>query len=351
MRPAKTLAELPVPPSTLSMEAKLVEDLPEGEAWQFEPKWDGFRCLAFRAGSEIDLQAKSGKPLGRYFPEAVSLLKELPQTCFVLDGELAIATDAAFSFDALLARIHPAESRIKPLAQETPAIFILFDILVDGSGRSTIDLPLRERREALGAFFTVAGGHARLTLSPYTHHRGLAEAWLEERGALDGVIAKLRDGPYMPGERAMLKVKLRRTADCVVGGFRYRTGTRDVGSLLLGLYNAEGKLDHVGFTATISNRERPALTKKMKALAGASGFTGNAPGGPSRWSTERTSEWVPVKPTLVVEVEYDQVTGRRFRHGTRLIRFRPDKRPRSCTMEQIAPAATVADVVTEMLRL
>jgi ATP-dependent DNA ligase len=149
----------------------------------------------------------------------------------------------------------------------------------------------------------------------------------------------------------MLKVKLRRTADCVVGGFRYRTGTREVGSLLLGLYNAEGKLDHVGFTATISNRERPALTKNMKALAGLSGFTGNAPGGPSRWSTERTSEWVPVKPTLVVEVEYDQVTGQRFRHGTRLIRFRPDKRPRTCTMEQIAPPATVADVVTEMLRL
>jgi ATP-dependent DNA ligase len=349
MRVPNKLAELPVPPGTLPMEARLVDALPHGEEWQFEPKWDGFRCLAFRAGNEVQLQAKSGKPLARYFPEMVALLEDLSQSCFVLDGELTIVADGAFSFDALLARIHPAPSRIQRLARETPANFILFDILVDASGRDLIEVPLRDRRKALQAFFVAAGDHPRLKLSPYTLDRADAEIWLREQGTLDGVIAKLRNGPYLPEERAMLKVKLRRTADCVVGGFRYRTGTQEVGSLLLGLYNEAGKLDHVGFTATISNSDRPALTKELTALSGSSGFTGNAPGGPSRWSTERTSDWVPVQPKLVVEVEYDQVTGHRFRHGTRLLRFRPDKKPRSCTTEQIAPPASVAEVVKEML--
>jgi ATP-dependent DNA ligase len=320
------------------MEAKLVAELPEDPGWQFEPKWDGFRCLAFRAGPQIDLRAKSGKPLARYFPEVVAMLENLRQAQFVVDGELAIPIDGALSFDALQMRIHPAESRIKKLAVETPATLILFDMLLDAKGKSLIDLPLTERRVALETFYKAAGKVEGLKLSPYTLAREKAQAWLEEcQASLDGIVAKRVDGPYLPGERAMLKVKRLRTADCVVGGFRYASGSRKVGSLLLGLYNDEGKLDHVGFTSTISNAERPALTKKLEALVEPPGFTGKAPGGPSRWSTERSGEWEPTKPKLVVEVRYDHVTGDRFRHGTKLIRFRPDKAPRQCTFEQLTP--------------
>jgi ATP-dependent DNA ligase len=327
------------------MEAKLVTELPEEKGWQFEPKWDGFRCLAFRAGKEVDLRAKSGKPLARYFPEVVAMLGALKPKQFVLDGELAIPLDNTLSFDALQMRIHPAESRINKLAAETPAILILFDMLLDAKGKSLIEAPLTKRREALEAFYKAAGETKRLKLSPYTLDRKKAEAWLDDaRGALDGVIAKRSDGPYLPGERAMLKVKHLRTADCVVGGFRYETGSREVGSMLLGLYNKDGTLDHVGFTATISDRERAALTKQLEALIEPPGFTGNAPGGPSRWSTERTGEWEPVKPKIVVEVRYDHVTGGRFRHGTKLVRFRPDKAPRQCTFEQIESEASPRSV-------
>ena len=340
-----SLKDLAVPLGIEPMEAKLVEELPEERGWQFEPKWDGFRCLAFRAGREVDLRAKSGKPLARYFPEVVEMLGALKPKQFVLDGELAIPHDGSLSFDALQMRIHPAESRIKKLAAETPAILILFDMLLDTKGKSLIEAPLTKRRAALEQFYESAGETKRLKLSPYTIDRKKAEAWLDDaRGALDGVVAKERDGPYLLGMRAMLKVKRLRTADCVVGGFRYETGTREVGSMLLGLYNKEGKLDHVGFTSTISDKERPALTKQLQALILAPGFTGKAPGGPSRWSTERTGEWEPVKPKLVVEVRYDQVTGDRFRHGTRLVRFRPDKAPRQCTFDQIEPPAMPKDM-------
>jgi ATP-dependent DNA ligase len=329
---------LAVPLSIEPMEAKLVSELPTDSGWQFEPKWDGFRCLAFRAGNQVDLRAKSGKPLARYFPEVVAMLKGLRPAKFVLDGELAIPIDGALSFDALQMRIHPAESRIKKLSVETPAKLILFDMLLDAKGKSLIDKPLTKRRAALEGFYETAGDAEGLKLSPYTINRENAESWLEERQAsLDGVVAKRVDGPYLPGERAMLKVKRRRTADCVVGGFRYATGSNEVGSLLLGLYKDEGKLDHVGFTSTISNAERRALTKSLEALSGPPGFTGKAPGGPSRWSTERSGEWEPVKPKLVVEVRYDHVTGDRFRHGTKLVRFRPDKAPRQCTFEQLKP--------------
>jgi ATP-dependent DNA ligase len=334
-----------VPLDIEPMEAKLVEELPEGPGWQFEPKWDGFRCLAFRAGAQVDLRAKSGKPLARYFPEVVEMLGALKPKQFVLDGELAIPLDGTLSFDALQMRIHPAESRIKKLAAETPAILILFDMLLDAKGKSLIEAPLTQRRAALERFYESAGKTGRLKLSPYTLDRAKAEAWLDQaRGALDGVVAKESDGAYLPGQRAMLKVKRLRTVDCVVGGFRYETGTREVGSMLLGLYNKDGRLDHVGFTSTISDKERPALTKQLQALIEPPGFTGKAPGGPSRWSTEKTGEWEPVKPKLVVEVRYDQVTGDRFRHGTRLVRFRPDKAPRQCTFEQIEPPAMPKDV-------
>ena len=333
-----SLAKLAVPLGLEPMEAKLVSELPEGQGWQFEPKWDGFRCLAYRAGKEVELRAKSGKPLARYFPEIVAMLKTLPQPEFVLDGELAIPVGDTLSFDALQMRIHPAASRINRLAAETPAILILFDMLLDAKGNSLIEAPLVERRTALEAFYKKAGETKQLKLSPYTRERDEALEWLKDaRGALDGVVAKRSDRAYIPGERAMLKVKRLRTADCVVGGFRYGTGSREVGSLLLGLYDQEGKLDHVGFTSTITNEERPALTKVLEALIAPPGFTGNAPGGPSRWSTERSAEWQPLKPKLVVEVRYDQVTGDRFRHGTKLIRFRPDKAPKQCTFEQIAP--------------
>ncbi|MGH6825854.1 ATP-dependent DNA ligase [Methyloceanibacter sp.] len=350
MKPPKTLSALAVPLDIEPMEAKLVEELPEG-GWQYEPKWDGFRCLAFRAGGDVDLKAKSGKPLARYFPEMVATLARLPQTCFVLDGELAIVTDGEFSFDALLQRIHPAESRIKLLATETPAIFILFDMLLDASGKSLIEAPLTERRAALETFFASAKQQHALKLSPYTLSLAEAGRWLKQGGtALDGVVAKERDGPYVPGERAMMKVKQRRTADCVVGGFRYRTASQEVGSLLLGLYDADGKLDHVGFTATIANKDRAALTAKLEALVSPPGFTGKAPGGPSRWSTERSEQWQPLKPKLVVEVAFDHVTGNRFRHGTKLVRFRPDKRPSQCSFEQIALPAKPSKLVSAMLK-
>jgi len=318
------------------MEAKLVTELPEEPGWQFEPKWDGFRCLAFRAGREVDLRAKSGKPLARYFPEVVAMLAALKPSPFVIDGELTIPVGGTLSFDALQMRIHPAESRIKKLAAETPAILILFDMLLDTKGKSLIEAPLTKRRAALERFFKAAGQAEGLKLSPYTLERDEARRWLDDaRGALDGVIAKENEGPYLPGMRAMLKVKRLRTADCVVGGFRYATGSREVGSLLLGLYNRQGKLDHVGFTATISNAERPAMTKMLEALIEPPGFTGKAPGGPSRWSTKRSSEWVPLEPTLVCEVRYDHFSGGRFRHGTRFLRWRPDKKPKQCTFGQL----------------
>lgn len=343
------LEDLSVPLSTATMEAKLVDEVPRGEGWRYEPKWDGFRCLAFRAGDDVELKAKSGKPLGRYFPDVVAALKALPVDRFVIDGELTIAVNGELSFDALQLRLHPAESRVRKLAAEQPACFVLFDCLLDADGRSLVDAPLSRRRAELEALFARLGAPAALRLSPGTADRDEACGWLTEVGAaLDGVVAKRLDGPYEPGERAMLKIKRMRTADCVVGGFRYAQGTDQVGSLLLGLYDEGGRLDHVGFCSTISNAERPALTKRLEALAGGEGFTGDAPGGPSRWSTERSAEWTPLRPELVAEVRYDHVTGDRFRHGTKLIRWRLDKDPRQCTLSQLraeAPPARLAAAV------
>lgn len=334
------LAGLPVPLDRPPMEALLVDELPTGSDWQFEPKWDGFRCLAFRAGDAVELKAKSGKDLTRYFPEAAAMLAALPRKRFVLDGELLIPAGDSFSFDALQMRLHPAESRILKLSRETPATFVLFDCLMDEAGKSILAAPLTERRAALEAFFAAVDPPAALRLSPMTRSRATAARWLERTGgALDGVIAKRLAGPYRPGERAMLKVKRRRTADCVVGGFRYASGARLVGSLLLGLYDAEGRLDHVGFTSGFARMDRAALTAELEALVAPPGFTGNAPGGPSRWATERSAAWQPLKPTLVAEVRFDQVTEGRFRHGTKFIRWRPDKAPRQCTYDQIAEPA------------
>jgi ATP-dependent DNA ligase len=327
------------------MEAKSFEALPAtGGPWQYEPKWDGFRCLAFKAGNTVDLRAKSGKPLGRYFPEVVVLVRDLASPQFVVDGELVIELDGKLAFDALQLRLHPAESRIRRLAAATPARLILFDMLVDPSGAVLIQKPMRHRREALETFMREAAVPKRLVLSPVTTDHDKAQRWLVDdtgRGT-DGVIAKRLDGPYVPGERAILKVKRLRTADCVVGGFRYQSKRREVGSLLLGLYDADGKLGHVGFTSTITDGARPELTKRLEKLRGPPGFTGKAPGGPSRWSTERSGEWEPLRPELVVEVLFDHVSADRFRHGTKLMRWRPDKAPEQCTFEQIA--APMADV-------
>jgi ATP-dependent DNA ligase len=328
-----------LPLDTAPMEARSAAALPAEGDWQYEPKWDGFRCLAFRAGDAVDLRAKSGKPLGRYFPEVVALLGGLKDDCFVLDGELVIETGGHLAFNLLQMRLHPAESRIRKLSVETPARFVVFDMLVAPGGERLLDRQLTDRRKALQAFVKRAKASRGLAISPFTRDRGEAERWLSEagRGNFDGVVAKRSDGPYEAGARAMVKVKKLRTADCVVGGYRYESKSRQVGSLLLGLYNDEGKLDHVGFTSTISNDERQALTRRLEALRQPPGFTGKAPGGPSRWSTERTGEWEPLRPKLVVEVRFDHVTGDRFRHGTKLMRWRPDKKPRQCTFEQIMP--------------
>jgi ATP-dependent DNA ligase len=318
------------------MEALLAAELPEGDGWQYEPKWDGFRCLARRDGGEVTLTSKSGKPLGRYFPDVVEMIGGLKDRDFLLDGELIIPVGDALSFDALQLRLHPAESRVRKLAAEHPAELMLFDLLELG-GKDLLAQPLAKRREELERFFA-RNLAPRLHLSPVTHDRRTAMKWLERSGgALDGVIAKRTALEYRSGERAMVKVKQQRTADCVVGGFRYAEKKKEVGSLLLGLYDDEGRLNHVGFTSAIPAKDRPALTAKLEKLIHPPGFTGNAPGGPSRWNTERSMAWEPLKPVLVVEVRYDQVTGRRFRHGTGLVRWRPDKDPRQCTFDQLAP--------------
>ncbi len=320
--------------SAVPMEAASAEALPEGAGWWFEPKWDGFRCLVFRNGDGVILQAKSGKPLTRYFPEVAARLAAIPAQLFVLDGELLIAEDGRFSFEALQMRLHPAESRMRKLAAAQPVTLAVFDMLISPEGRDLRTAPLSQRRMALEAFVG-AHGDARLTLTPGTEDRALAQSWLDA-GTLEGVVAKRLDGVYAEGERVMLKVKRVRTADCVVGGFRYGQGGKLVGSLLLGLYNDQGLLDHVGFTSGFANLDKADLTRRLETLRGGPGFTGDAPGGPSRWSTERSSQWERLRPELVVEVSFDHVSAGRFRHGTRLIRLRPDKAPDQCRMQQIA---------------
>jgi ATP-dependent DNA ligase len=325
------------------MEALLAAELPEGEGWQYEPKWDGFRCIARRDGEAVEMISRSGKPLGRYFPEVLEMLGHLKEQHFTLDGELIIPLDDRLDFEALQMRLHPAESRVRKLARETPAQLMLFDALRIGA-KAFDDHPLSKRREALERFYR-ANAVKGLLLSPVTTDRGVALGWLKRSGgALDGVVAKRLEQSYRFGERAMVKVKQLRTADCVVGGFRYSEKRKEVGSLLLGLYDDDGRLHHVGFTSAIPAKDRPALTKKLEALIEPPGFTGNAPGGPSRWNTERTGQWEPLRPELVVEVRYDQVTGRRFRHGTALLRWRPDKAPGQCSFEQLAPELKPSEI-------
>jgi ATP-dependent DNA ligase len=386
---------LPLQPPYPPAEARSVAALPHESGWLYEPKWDGFRCLAFRLGDEVVLQSKAGQPLGRYFPEIVAALLKLPARKFVLDGEIVIRSGAGLDFDALLQRIHPAASRIQRLSQETPATYMVFDLLVDGKGRSLAAKPLSARRMALQEFAaaninadpdgkrskkalpktTLNSGNQRILLSPASADFATAEKWMREGAASgwDGVVAKRLDCEYMSGERTgMVKIKRIRTADCVVGGFRWGRGknsegkaadsksassrstrlkpadtkkrpTEEVGSLLLGLYNKNGELDHIGFSSSFTREERRKLKSILKPYMGGEGFSGKAPGGPSRWTRDaRDTEWFSLKPKLVGEFQYDHFSGGRFRHGTKFLRWRPEKRPEQCTMEQIWPAKKAA---------
>jgi ATP-dependent DNA ligase len=329
-----------------AMEARSVDAIPRGAEWQYEPKWDGFRCLLYRRGQTVELRSKSGEDLTRYFPELVCAALALKATGFLLDGEIVVPHGRAFSFDDLLQRIHPAASRVKKLSLETPALFLAFDLLATAKDQKLAASPLHKRRPVLEAFAkTQFKSHPTFRLSPATASYATAQRWLKQSGGgSDGVIAKRTDLPYQAGNRdGMQKIKKFRSADCVIGGFRYATnkvsGRKVVGSLLLGLYDDEGLLHHVGFTSAIKQVDKPALTQRLEPLIAAPGFTGNAPGGPSRWSTERSAKWCPLKPKLVIEVCYDHFSGKRFRHGTSILRWRPDKAPRQCTFDQLRQKA------------
>jgi ATP-dependent DNA ligase len=323
------------------MEARSVADIPTGDEWQYEPKWDGFRCLLERDGKTVTMTSKSGQDLKRYFPEVAQAAALLPEQRFILDGELVVPLEGEFSFDALLQRIHPAASRVERLSRETPALYLAFDILkLRKADLAKERLP--ERRHELEQLAAQSFKKKTLfRLSPASTALKDAKKWLKSAGGgSDGVIAKRTDLPYQAGNReGMQKIKPHRSADCVIGGFRYAerevARRKVVGSLLLGVYDREGLLHHVGFTSALTAKEKPALTDRLEGMVTAKSFTGNAPGGPSRWSTKRSSEWVPIKPKLVVEVSYDHFTGGRFRHGTTILRWRPDKKPQQCTLDQL----------------
>jgi ATP-dependent DNA ligase len=319
------------------MEAQPAAELPAGPEWHYEPKWDGFRCLAFRDGSKVELESKSQKPLTRYFPELAASLAALKPKQFVLDGEIVIPVNGHLSFDNLLMRIHPAASRVQKLSRETPSVFIVFDLLADESGRPLVSMPLRERRRKLESFARkYFPKDESIRLSPVTSDLELAREWFRMGVDLDGIVAKRDDLSYQTGKRTgMQKIKKQRTAECVIGGFRYLEKKKLVGSLLLGLCNSKGLLDHVGFSSSIHNEDRRELTKRLEKMIKPPGFTGKAPGGLSRWSTKHSMEWQPLDPKLVVEVQFDHFTGGRFRHGTKFLRWRPEKDPRQCTMKQV----------------
>jgi ATP-dependent DNA ligase len=323
---------LQVPLSLEPMESVPVDNLPNGKGWQFEPKWDGFRCIAFRDGDTVHLQSRNEKPLGRYFPELEDAVRALPVRRFVLDGEIIIREE---SFDTLQLRLHPAASRIAQLAKEYPAAFVAFDLLADDRGRSLLTKPFSERRASLDAFFKRFGKSRLIIRSRATRSRAQALKWCRGVGhGLDGIMAKPLGEPYRPGQRAMQKYKLWKTVDCVVGGYYPRHGGgRQVEYLLLGLYDRDGRLNYVG-RARAGDRE---INDLLQPLVGGEGFTGRAPAGKSRWSG-RERKVVPLKPKLVVEASADHIENEHFRHGARLLRFREDKDPAACTMDQVTGA-------------
>ncbi|MBV8355801.1 MAG: ATP-dependent DNA ligase [Candidatus Eremiobacteraeota bacterium] len=323
------------------MEARVVEEIPSGPQWQYEPKWDGFRCLAFRDGDDVYLQSKAGQPLARYFPEVVAAVKALRPKRFVIDGELVVPVEGSVDFEVLLLRIHPAASRVAMLAKAHPATYVIFDLLEVGEGDDVLtSLPTSERRERLERFAQTAFVDDRVRLSPASRERKIVDRWFGMvGGALDGIVAKRLDAAYASGERtAMIKVKRLRTADCVVGGFRYAAKGKGLGSILLGLYDEEERLHYVGFTSGFAGRAKEEVLEKLERLRGPSAFGAGGPGGPSRWKKREEDDWQPVKPKLVLAVRFDQTTGERFRHGTRPLRWRPDKAPQQCTLDQIAGA-------------
>ena len=330
--------DLPIKPPFPPMEAKRVDKVPAGDKWQFEPKWDGFRAIIYRAGDVVAIQSKAGQPLTRYFPELVEAFLALKPKEFVLDGEIVVPVGGHLSFDDLLQRIHPAESRVRKLAAENPANYFAFDILF-AKGKALNERPLEVRREKLEAFFATAGAKGLIHLSPATTDRKVGLEWFNKFGAvgLDGVMAKLLGEPYHSGDReGMVKVKHLKTAECVVGGFRYGEGTKVVGSLLLGLYDEKKRLVHIGHTSSIKKDSRGDLTKELQSLHAENPFEVRIPGGPSRWASGKSGDWEPVRPELVCEVEYDYFSQGRFRHGSKFLRWRPEKDPKSCTMDQVA---------------
>jgi len=343
---------LPVNPPVLPMLAKRVGELPAGEGWIFEPKWDGFRALVFRDGDEVFIQSRDGKPLDRYYPELIEPLKaQLPQRC-VLDGEIVIVQPDGLDFEALQLRLHPAASRVKTLSKEIPASVVFFDLLCEGD-RDLRGAPFHERRAALESL--VARPTPPIHLTPSTRDLATATDWFRrfEGAGLDGVMAKPASGTYEPNKRVMLKVKHERECDCVVAGFRWhKRGDRDaVGSLLLGLYDDAGSLQHVGVCASFTDVKRRELVHylapyreasleghpwKEWAMAESADVTGQRrPGATSRWSQGKDLSWEPLRPELVVEVAYDHMQGSRFRHTAQFRRWRHDKRPRDCTFDQL----------------
>jgi ATP-dependent DNA ligase len=337
--------KLPVRPPMKPMLSALATEIPEGKGWLYEPKWDGFRTIVFFDGEKILMQSRDLKPLGRYFPELESALKEKLPPGIVVDGEIVIATDSGLDFDALLLRIHPAASRIQKLASETPSSLVLFDILAE-CNKYLMDQPFKVRRKKLEKLFRSSS--PPLYLTPATTDIVQARDWFSrfEGAGLDGIIAKSLDDPYMSGDRSMVKIKHKRTADCVVGGFRWNTGEEgtSVGSLLLGLY--DGKvLHHVGHTSSFTKQQKRELVKFLKpyrAENDRSGFgKGRTPGEPSRWTSGRDLSWIRLRPKLVCEVSFDHFQGDRFRHAATFLRWRFDKPPRECTYDQFTTVVPV----------
>ncbi|MEP6660736.1 MAG: ATP-dependent DNA ligase [Acidimicrobiales bacterium] len=347
---------LPVMPPVSPMLAKAADELPDGDGWLYEPKWDGFRTIVFRDGEEIELGSRNERPMTRYFPEVLPPLKQaLPERC-VVDGELVVprADGMGLDFDALQQRIHPAASRVNRLAAETPAMFIVFDVLaVDDD--SLLDEPFAERRRILSESVVT---QPSVQMTPATTDRTSAVDWFTrfEGAGLDGIVAKRLDAPYSPGERTMVKVKHHRTAECVVAGYRIHKDGKGVGSLLLGLYDEEGRLHHVGVAAAFTAKQRTALLSELEPLthnalddhpwrdwATADAHqTGRLPGAPSRWNATKDLSFVALRPESVVEVTFGQLQSGRFRHGVTLLRWRPDRTPESCTYGQLDVAAPVA---------
>ena len=333
---------LPVTPPIKPMLAKLQSEIPDGEPWVYEPKWDGFRAIVFRDGTDVHIASRDQKPLERYFPELVPAFQKcLPERC-VVDGEVIVTGPEGLDFGSLLQRIHPAESRIKLLSEQTPASFVAFDILALNDEDLRAEALVVRRRRLLESIDHEAmpepGRGTKISTTPQSADREDAIVWLEtlEEIGLDGVIAKRDDGPYVEGDRVMVKVKQRRTADCVVGGYRLSKTKDGVGSLLLGLYDSSGTLHFIGHTSSFKAPERRALLEQLRPLEGGEGFVGGrTPGGPSRWSSGRELNWVPLEPKLVCEVSYDKMQGDRFRHASTFVRWRDDKKPADCTMDQV----------------